>query len=374
MHVQGFLFDELAEPVGFVPHVVASAPHAIVCMPDHGIEAKIAKAKAVLRWLLQRHRTAFSTSFGKDSSTVLGLAMSVAADLASEGLPVRDFCVLTSDTGVENPLISALADMEIEKVRAWIKQHDLPGSVHVARPSLADQFPVMIIGGRCLPSMAGHKRDCTVSWKTTPLTRLRKRLLGRNQVAAGNYAVSVTGVRTDESATRARNLAQRAESDVALVQTNEEGNVALAPILGWSYDDVWEYLGLCRSGLEHTYSRFDRVIELYREAMGECVLGGSDSARTARPCSARTGCYVCLAVKEDKSMDQMVQESHNQFMRPLAAFRTFLANTFHDLSRRTWVGRTIDAHGYIRFAPDGYISYGVNHLTTSTAQLTSYAL
>ena len=41
-------------------------------------------------------------------------------------------------------------------------------------------------------------------------------------------------------------------------------------------------------------------------------------------------------------------------MRPLAAFRRFLANTFHDLSRRTWVGRTIDENGYIRFAVDGY--------------------
>lgn len=59
-------------------------------------------------------------------------------------------------------------------------------------------------------------------------------------------------------------------------------------------------------------------------------------------------------VSNDKSMDQMIQEPTNAYMRPLARFRTFMANTFYDLSRRTWIGRSIDANGNIKFAPDGY--------------------
>lgn len=153
---------------------------------------------------------------------------------------------------------------------------------------------------------------------------------------------------------RAGNLAKRAESADQLVQTNADGNVAIAPIIEWSYDEVFTYLGMCSNGLEETYSDFKRVIEIYREATGECVIAGSDGNRPASACGSRTGCYTCLAVKNDRSMDQMVQEPHNAFMRPLAAFRRFLANTFHDLSRRTWVGRTIDESGYIRFAVDGY--------------------
>lgn len=162
------------------------------------------------------------------------------------------------------------------------------------------------------------------------------------------------GVGKSESAVRAGNLAKRAEAADQLVQTNADGNVAIAPIIEWSYDEVFTYLGMCSNGLEETYSDFKRVIEIYREATGECVIAGSDSSRTASACGSRTGCYTCLAVKNDRSMDQMVQEPHNAFMRPLAAFRRFLANTFHDLSRRTWVGRTIDENGYIRFAVDGY--------------------
>ena len=50
----------------------------------------------------------------------------------------------------------------------------------------------------------------------------------------------------------------------------------------------------------------------------------------------------------------MVEEAQHAYMKPLAAFRTFLKNTYHDQSRRTWVGRSIDENGYIRFAIDGY--------------------
>lgn len=360
MQQQAILFPDLQAAAErqagdeFAPVVIAEAPAALRAMPEGEIEEKIVKAKAILKWLMSTHRTAFSTSFGKDSSTTLGLAMAAAAELVREGRPVQPFVVLTCDTKVENPLITQLAQGELVKVRAWIERFGLPGSAHVATPSLANEFAVSILGGRALPSMAGHKRDCTTSWKTEPLNRLRKRLLGRNKLAAGQFVVSVTGVRRAESTVRAGNLAKRAESADQLVQTNTDGNVAIAPIIEWSYDEVFTYLGMCSNGLEETYSDFKRVIEIYREATGECVIAGSDSSRTASACGSRTGCYTCLAVKNDRSMDQMVQEPHNAFMRPLAAFRRFLANTFHDLSRRTWVGRTIDKNGYIRFAVDGY--------------------
>lgn len=360
MQVQAVLFPEFqqrSEPNSagsFSPIVLDEAPPSLRAMPDGEIKEKIAKAKAILKWLMGSYRTAFSTSFGKDSSTTLGLALAAAAELVREGRIVQPFVVMTCDTKVENPLIAQLAQGEMMKVQAWIDRFGLPGSAHVATPSLANEFAVSIIGGRALPSMAGHKRDCTVSWKTEPLSRLRKRLLGRNNLAAGQFVVSVTGVRRAESMVRAGNLAKRAESAEQLVQTNADGNVAIAPVIEWSYDEIFTYLGMCSNGLEETYSDFKRVIEIYREATGECVIAGSDSNRTASACGSRTGCYTCLAVKNDRSMDQMVQESHNAFMRPLAAFRRFLANTFHDLSRRTWVGRTIDANGYIRFAVDGY--------------------
>ena len=115
MPQEAFLFPEfqavLERPAGdaFTPVVIAEAPAELRAMPEGEIENKIAKAKAVLKWLMSTHRTAFSTSFGKDSSATLGLAMAAAADLVREGRPVQPFVVLTCDTKVENPLISQLA-------------------------------------------------------------------------------------------------------------------------------------------------------------------------------------------------------------------------------------------------------------------------
>jgi len=50
--------------------------------------------------------------------------------------------VLTCDTKVENPLIAQLARNELVKVQAWIDRFGLPGSAHVATPSLANEFGV----------------------------------------------------------------------------------------------------------------------------------------------------------------------------------------------------------------------------------------
>ena len=363
MQAQPVLFPEfeqrLGEPhtaTGFSPVVLEEAPAEILALPDRELEEKIAKAKAVLKWAMTRFKTAFSTSFGKDSSCTLGLALSVAAELVEKGKSVKPFVVLTADTRVENPSVHALAQREMAKVQAWIERFNLPGTTHVAYPNLASQFAVAVIGGRALPSIASGKRDCTTDWKSLPLARVRKAVLGKNNIPAGKFVVSVTGVRKSESAQRSANVTRRKESDVAIVQTNVDGNVALAPILGWSWDDVFGYLGLCANGLETTYSSMRDVIDTYREAIGECVLASDDDedVKASKPCTARFGCWNCLQVQDDLSMDQMVQEPQHAYMKPLARVRTFLKNTFYDLSRRTYVGRTIDENGYIRFAVDGY--------------------
>ena len=337
-----------------IPVVLDTVPASIMDLPVTDIEERIFKAKEALKWLISHYKTSFSTSFGKDSSCTLGLAMAAAAELAQEGATILPFTVLTADTTCENPAVAALADGEITKVIDWINRHSLPGSVHVARPALSSQFAVSVIGGRSLPSLVGTKRDCTTDWKSVPLTRLSKKVLGKP--SASDIVVSVTGVRRSESLARAANLELRGESDIRIVGTNQQGRGSMAPIIEWNYDDVFEYLGLCASGLIATYSNMAPVIETYRDALGECVMASSDSkeAKASKPCSARFGCWTCLQVKDDRSMDQMVTEPKHAYMRPLANFRTFLKNTFYDLSRRTMIGRSVDEEGYIRFAIDAY--------------------
>ena len=341
-------------PAAFVPYVLSEAPADILAMPDLEIEDRIRRAKAVLGWLMTHYRTSFAVSYGKYSSCVLGLALSAAAEAVARGTHVQPFVVMTASTKVENPRIEQLVSSEMAKVRAWISTHGLPGTVHLASPSLANEFAVSVFGGRALPSMAGSKRDCTTSYKIEPMGRLRRHLLGSNNLAKGQFVVQVTGVRADESVTRAANVKKRAERSDAIVNTSVDANVALAPILDWTADEVFTYLGLCANQLETTYSSFEDVLEIYRDSAGECYVGLGETAQDRPACGARTGCWCCLAVQDDRSMNNMVLQPHNAYMKPLADFRTFLANTYWDASRRSILGKTIDAEGFLMHGIDGY--------------------
>jgi 3'-phosphoadenosine 5'-phosphosulfate sulfotransferase (PAPS reductase)/FAD synthetase len=189
------LTEDVASEGKFIPRRLKAVPDTIAELPEKTEGERIAKVKAVLKWLMVNFPTSFSYSGGKDSSAVLGLAMAAAAELAAAGEKIKPFAVLNADTLVENPRVHAVTKGELAKLRAWISRHKLPGTVHVARPNLISQFAVSIIGQGSLPSTPETKRDCTVDWKSRPLSKLRKAVLGTNDVRSGQYVVSVTGVR-----------------------------------------------------------------------------------------------------------------------------------------------------------------------------------
>lgn len=53
-------------------------------------------------------------------------------------------------------------------------------------------------------------------------------------------------------------------------------------------------------------------------------------------------------------MENLLKIDQYAYMEGLNRFRNFLVNTQYDLSRRDWVAKTIDEHGYIRLQPDTY--------------------
>jgi len=120
---------------------------------------------------------------------------------------------------------------------------------------------------------------------------------------------------------------------------------------------VWSYLGLCRQGAIEAYSRFDDVLRVYQDAGGSScvVVADAETARHAKPCASRFGCWACTAVREDRSLRQMIEGDPPRYgyLRPLAALRDFIAHTQYDWSRRQYVGRTI-VDGSIAIAADTY--------------------
>lgn len=302
------------------------------------------------------HPLAVAYSGGKDSSVLANLALTAVRSERMQGR--RAPLVIThADVGaVENPEIRSLVRDELARMRRYADAKGLDLRIRVARPPQFDSFAVRVIGGRALPAFPDSRRDCTSSWKRVPSERALQQLARELQREGWREPVLMTGVRRDESSVRAGSIARRGEQSVRL-WTDDVGRLRLSPLLDWTADDVWSYLGLCRPGSIEAYSRFDAVLRVYQDAGGSScvVVADAEAARHAKPCASRFGCWACTAVREDRSLRQMIDGDPRRYgyLRPLAALRDFIAHTQYDWRRRQYVGRTI-VDGSIAIAADTY--------------------
>ncbi len=314
---------------------------------------QITGAITSIRNVLRIRQVSVAWSGGKDSSVILGLTLQAAQSILTDGADLfAPILVTHGDTMVENPEIRAYADGEMDRLRDYARQHAIPLQIHVARPNLTESWQLRVIGGRALPSFPGTNHDCTMDLKIKPMQRMRKRL--------GDPSVMVTmiGTRFEESPQRFARMTDRGETADQPWQ-GEDGQWYLSPIAHWTTDDVWEYLGRCRAGDQDctTFSRFEDVFRIYADAAGtSCAVVGDMATRgQSKPCGARTGCAVCTPIGRDKSLEAMIEsDPRYHYLRSLNRLQQFLVNTRWDFSRRNWVGRSIDADGYMTIAPDVY--------------------
>lgn len=318
-------------------------------------EVALARIQSVLA---ARQPAICAYSGGKDSSVLVALTLEAALRLRATDAVVPPVVIVSSDTGVENPEVSALRDAELRRMEQFAKARHLTLETHIARPNLNDTWPVRVISGRALPTFENSSRDCTRAWKVNPLQKLQRALIKR-LVTEWAEPVMMVGTRLDESAVRARAMRARGD-DGDRPRRDSQGMIIFAPMAEMRTDDVWEVIGLAASGLFNTYSDFTGLKEVYASAgASECALVGdsaTEELKSKRPCDSRTGCSVCLAVGErDKSLDAMISSSERyDYMRPLQKLREFLFKTRYDLDRRAWLGRSIDDDGYVAVGPDSY--------------------
>lgn len=304
------------------------------------------------------HPAVVAFSSGKDSSCLAAVVLSAARQLIAAGAECPPIVVLHGNTGVEQPEMVDLAEQELAKMHAYAKEHKIPLQTRISHPSLSDSFPVRVIGGRALPSFPDGNSDCSTSWKVLPNQRAQKQVFAELE-GSGKWQgpVVMTGVRNAESIARDQRIAKRGEVAEGLWQ-NELGALRLSPLLDWSTDDVWEFIGMANAGIYDSYSDFAETMRIYRDGGGDsCVIVADlKSQGSSKPCGTRTGCWSCVRVGEDKSMKQMIESDPKRYgrLQPLAELRDFISNTQYDWSRRTFVGRTIDAEGYIAIGADTY--------------------
>ena len=257
-------------------------------------------------------------SGGKDSTAVLQLVWRALSTVAfkQRTKPVH---VISTDTLVENPIVSAWVDKSLESMNDAARDQRLPVTAHRLTPAVEDSFWVNLIG-RGYPAPRPKFRWCTDRLKIIPSTRFITSVVERH-----GEAILVLGTRKAESAARAR-VMERYERMRTRERLSPNGDLpnsyVYTPVEDWTNDDVWMFL------MQFTnpwgYDNKD-LLGMYQGASpdGECPL--VVDASTPSCGDSRFGCWVCTLVDQDKSMHAMIRnDEEKEWMLPLLELRNRL--------------------------------------------------
>jgi len=255
-----------------------------------------------------------SYSGGKDSTVLLHFALELAKEKKFK------LIVIHSDTLVENPIIHKHAMETLRKVENFCLEEGIEVEIKIAKPELRYTFWVNLIGkGYPLPY---HRfRWCQDKLKIKPVKKVLHTI---------KNAVMFVGLRRDESPDRARSLKNRLEKDFEI---ERNGIPTYAPMVDVYEDEVWEFL----INMEPPYeSSYNRVIEIYKEAKGECpLIPDKDNYKSG--CGMRFGCWVCTLVREDKTLRNQMHE--NEELQLLYDFRTYMIDVCSSPENRSGIRR-----------------------------------
>lgn len=262
------------------------------------LEQKIAKSKEIIKSAFKSYSSiALAWSGGKDSTTLLILTLEVLRETGGE------LVIVHNDTLIENPVIRKYCDSFLEKLEEYKNRENLNIRIHIGRPKPTNTFwyNVLVKG---YPKPNFRFRWCQRTLKIEPSERLLKTL--------GIDAILV-GIREDESIARKQTIQKHYKEH----KTKKRSFIQIAPIIFWLNEDVWEFLAI--KSKEHTWININEIIQIYRDATGECPIVAGLSKTKKSGCGARFGCWICTLVKDDKSMKNLAKL--NITLQPLVDFR-----------------------------------------------------
>jgi len=305
---------------------------------------------AIKKLLLTGDQVVVGTSFGKDSSVLLALALEAYELACMESDSVEQLIVAHSETGYDNPLMVAHVKNEIRQLKAYIKAHNLNVRFELAKPRLSEDYLVQMIGGRTIATFPDNGSKCSMMLKVEPIKRLKKKILSES----AKRVVTIVGTRFDESAARGQAMEERGDKIDEAVYREEQGEWVMSPIGEFTQDDIFEFVGLVTSGLRKTYSDFDSLMRFYSQILGECAVVAFDRNKASgQGCgSGRSGCWMCTRVQSDKSGEALAEE--HDWLKPLLKIREYIKANHYNPKMRNWLARTIEDDGSIMIAPSSY--------------------
>ncbi len=335
--------------------------------------AKVITAQIIEYYTMDSIPWVIGYSGGKDSTAVLQLVWYAIQKLPPERRH-KPIHVITTDTRVENPVVSAWVDASHARIKQAASASGVPVRPHMLYPDVRQTFWVNLIG-RGYPAPRHKFRWCTERLKILP-----SNLFIREVVRSSGEAMLVLGTRRSESARRSANMDRHARNrlrDGVSPNGKLPNSLIYSPIEDWTSDDVWAFLGQVPNPWGHSTRD---LISMYRGASddNECPLVVDTTTPSCG--NSRFGCWVCTMVERDKSMEAMIHnDQEKEWMEPLLELRNELdikndrhlrdfrrmsghVQLFHNepihgpytkAARETWLRRVLEAQNDAREeAPD----------------------
>lgn len=267
-------------------------------------------------------------SGGKDSSAVVQLIWNAISKLSIEERHKKIY-VMTTDTQVENPLVSTWVKQSLARMKNEAKMQQMPVEPYLLRPEIKDTFWTCLIG-KGYPAPRHGFRWCTERLKITPTNHFI-----RQQIRENGEVILMLGTRKAESNKRASTM-NKYEINSFQEQLNLKENISkplrysgslpnaiiYSPLEDWRTDEVWMYL----MQWENPWGGDNKeLLAMYRGATAdnECPLVVDTSTPSCG--DSRFGCWVCTLVNKDKSMEAMIQnDEEKEWLQPLLELRNEL--------------------------------------------------
>ncbi|MBD1876721.1 DNA phosphorothioation system sulfurtransferase DndC [Nodosilinea sp. FACHB-131] len=266
-------------------------------------------------------------SGGKDSTAIFQLVWNAIAAL-SEDERKKTIHVITTDTMVENPVVSAWVVKSLDRMKVAAEKQKMPVNPLLLKPAVRDTFWVNLIG-KGYPAPRQGFRWCTERLKIKPSDNYI-----REMIRSSGEVILVLGTRKAESASRAKLMAKHRNWRVfphINYNPNRPNSLIYTPIEDWTTDEVWLYLMQWKNPWGNNNKD---LFTMYRGATAdnECPLVIDTSTPSCG--SSRFGCWVCTLVDRDKSMEAMISnDEEKEWMQPLLDLRNEL-DVENDLDRR----------------------------------------
>ena len=261
-------------------------------------------------------------SGGKDSSLLVSLVIETISRIPEEQR-IKDIFIVSSDTGVENPIVQKYMHSSSQKINEFSKNNKFNIKAEIIYPEVKKTYWTFVVGlGYPTPEPPGF-RWCTDRLKINPMNKYTQKLIDKY-----GEVILLLGVRKAESSLRNRSISSREiDGKILVPHTDFKNAFVYNPLTEIKNERVWEYLlkndGKSSWGVDMKY-----LFSLYQgEDMGEeqSVIGQVDNSKIPVTGNSRFGCWCCTIVKEDKSLQKFI-DNGSTVLIPLRDFRNWLVS------------------------------------------------